>query len=38
VAELTRGTMLQKRLLDNAPIPVDEQVMQRLFEGAQSCW
>ncbi|MEY4580791.1 MAG: hypothetical protein RL701_5494 [Pseudomonadota bacterium] len=38
VAELTRGTMLQKRLLDNAPIPVDDTIMQRLFEDAHSCW
>ncbi|MET0389745.1 MAG: hydroxyacid-oxoacid transhydrogenase [Polyangiales bacterium] len=38
VPELTRGTMLQKRLLDNAPISVDNSVMQQLFEGAQSCW
>jgi alcohol dehydrogenase class IV len=38
IPELTRGTMLQKRLLDNAPIAIDTSVMQRLFEGAQHCW
>lgn len=38
VPALTKGTMLQKRLLDNAPLPVDEALMNSLFRGAQRCW
>lgn len=32
VAALTKGAMLQKRLVDNAPIPIDASAMQSLFE------
>ncbi|MBL8916638.1 MAG: iron-containing alcohol dehydrogenase [Archangium sp.] len=38
VPALTKGTLLQKRLLDNAPVPVDEALMSSLFRGAQRCW
>jgi len=38
IPELTRGTLLQKRLLDNAPIAVTASVLSKLFEGAQHCW
>jgi hydroxyacid-oxoacid transhydrogenase len=33
---LARGAIVQARLVDNAPIPVDEQAMRSLFEGALS--
>jgi hydroxyacid-oxoacid transhydrogenase len=35
---LTRGSILQKRLVDNAPMPVDEAAMRSLFRGAISYW
>jgi len=35
---LTRGAIVQKRLVDNAPMPVDEIVMRALFRGALSYW
>jgi hydroxyacid-oxoacid transhydrogenase len=38
VGELVKGALLQKRLLDNAPIPVDAAVMENLFRGADRCW
>ncbi|MFT3712990.1 MAG: hydroxyacid-oxoacid transhydrogenase [Archangium sp.] len=38
VPALTKGTLLQKRLLDNAPVPVDEALMNSLFRGAATCW
>jgi hydroxyacid-oxoacid transhydrogenase len=34
VTALTRGAMLQKRLVDNAPVPVDAVQMQSLFEAS----
>ncbi len=34
VAALTRGAMLQKRLVDNAPVPVDIAQVQSLFEAS----
>jgi hydroxyacid-oxoacid transhydrogenase len=36
VAALTKGAMLQKRLVENAPIPVDVEGMQSLFENSLS--
>jgi hydroxyacid-oxoacid transhydrogenase len=35
---LTRGAIVQKRLVDNAPLPVDDAVMRALFRGALSYW
>jgi hydroxyacid-oxoacid transhydrogenase len=35
---LTRGSIVQKRLVDNAPMPVDEASMRALFRGALSYW
>src|SRR5580704_12904687 len=35
---LTRGAIVQKRLVDNAPMPVDHAAMQALFRGALSYW
>jgi hydroxyacid-oxoacid transhydrogenase len=34
VPALTRGAMLQKRLVDNAPVPVDTAQVQSLFEAS----
>jgi alcohol dehydrogenase class IV len=36
VNALTKGAMLQKRLVDNAPIPIDASAMQSLFEASLS--
>lgn len=33
VPDLARGALLQKRLVDNAPVPVDDARMRSLFEG-----
>jgi alcohol dehydrogenase class IV len=33
---LARGAIVQSRLVDNAPIPVDEPAMRALFEGAMT--
>jgi hydroxyacid-oxoacid transhydrogenase len=33
---LTRGAIVQSRLVQNAPLPIDETSMRRLFEGALS--
>jgi alcohol dehydrogenase class IV len=38
VDALTRGSILQKRLVDNAPMPVDEAAMRALFRGALAYW
>jgi hydroxyacid-oxoacid transhydrogenase len=35
---LTRGAIVQKRLVDNAPMVVDEAAMRELFRGALSYW
>ena len=35
---LARGSILQKRLVDNAPMPVDDAAMRSLFRGAISYW
>jgi hydroxyacid-oxoacid transhydrogenase len=34
VEALARGAIVQKRLVDNAPMPVSEQAMRELFRGA----
>ena len=34
VDALARGAIVQKRLVDNAPMPVDEAAMRSLFHGA----
>jgi hydroxyacid-oxoacid transhydrogenase len=38
VEALARGAIVQKRLVDNAPMPVDERAMRELFRGALSYW
>lgn len=38
VDALTRGAIVQKRLVDNAPMSVDEAAMRALFRGALSYW
>lgn len=38
VPALTEGTIVQKRLLDNAPVPVDREALAELFENALTCW
>jgi len=38
VDALARGSILQKRLVDNAPMPVDEGAMRALFRGAMAYW
>jgi hydroxyacid-oxoacid transhydrogenase len=38
VEALARGSIVQKRLVDNAPMPVDEAAMRALFQGALSYW
>jgi alcohol dehydrogenase class IV len=35
---LARGAIVQKRLVDNAPIPVDEAAMRLLFRAALAYW
>ncbi len=35
---LTGGAIVQKRLVDNAPMPVDESTMRSLFRGALAYW
>jgi hydroxyacid-oxoacid transhydrogenase len=35
---LTRGAIVQKRLVDNAPMPVDDLAMRALFHGALRYW
>jgi len=35
---LAHGAILQKRLVDNAPMPVDEAAMRALFRGALAYW
>lgn len=32
------GTIVQRRLLDNAPLPVDRELLAGLFEDALTCW
>ena len=38
VESLMRGAIVQKRLVDNAPMPIDETAMRGLFRGALSYW
>ena len=35
---LTRGAILQKRLVDNAPMPIDDGAMRSLFRSAIAYW
>ena len=38
VAALTDGTIVQRRLLDNAPVPVDRELLAELFASSLTCW
>jgi len=38
VAALTEGTIVQRRLLDNAPLPVDRELVAELFASSLTCW
>ena len=38
VAALTEGTIVQRRLLDNAPVPVDRELLAELFADSLTCW
>jgi alcohol dehydrogenase class IV len=38
IEALARGSILQKRLVDNAPMPVDDAAMRALFRGAMAYW
>ena len=38
VAALTEGAIVQRRLLDNAPMPVDRELLAKLFADSLTCW
>ena len=38
VKKLTAGAIVQKRLLDNAPLGIDEDVLAQLYRDAMKCW
>ncbi len=38
VEALAEGAVVQRRLLDNAPLPVDRELLAELFENALTCW
>jgi hydroxyacid-oxoacid transhydrogenase len=38
VTALTEGTIVQRRLLDNAPVPVDRALLGELFADSLTCW
>jgi hydroxyacid-oxoacid transhydrogenase len=38
VAALTEGAIVQRRLLDNAPVPVDRELLAELFADSLTCW
>jgi hydroxyacid-oxoacid transhydrogenase len=38
VAALAEGTIVQRRLLDNAPMPVDRELLAELFADSLTCW
>ena len=38
VPALVEGSLPQRRLLDNAPIEIDREVLTTLYEGALSYW
>ena len=38
VAALTEGAIVQRRLLDNAPVPVDRELLAELFASSLTCW
>jgi alcohol dehydrogenase class IV len=38
VDDLVEGSLPQRRLLDNAPIDIDREMLTTLYEGALSYW
>ncbi len=38
ITALTEGSIIQRRLLDNAPLPVDRELLAELFTGSLTCW
>jgi hydroxyacid-oxoacid transhydrogenase len=38
IPALTEGAIVQRRLLDNAPVPVERELLAGLFADALSCW
>jgi hydroxyacid-oxoacid transhydrogenase len=38
IAALTEGAIVQRRLLDNAPVPIDRKLLAGLFADALTCW
>jgi hydroxyacid-oxoacid transhydrogenase len=38
IATLSEGAIVQRRLLDNAPVPVDRELVAALFADALTCW
>jgi alcohol dehydrogenase class IV len=38
VTALTEGAIVQRRLLDNAPVPVDRELLAELFASSLTCW
>jgi hydroxyacid-oxoacid transhydrogenase len=38
VPALTEGAIVQKRLLDNAPLPVTRELLASLYQSAMTCW
>jgi len=38
IAALTEGAVVQRRLLDNAPVPIDREALAGLFADALTCW
>jgi len=38
VPALVEGSLPQRRLLDNAPVEIDREVLTTLYEGALSYW
>jgi hydroxyacid-oxoacid transhydrogenase len=38
IPALTEGAIVQRRLLDNAPVPVERELLGELFADALTCW
>lgn len=38
VPSLTEGAIVQRRLLDNAPVPIDRETLAELYRDALTCW
>jgi hydroxyacid-oxoacid transhydrogenase len=38
IPALTDGAIVQRRLLDNAPVPVERELLEELFADALTCW